>query len=116
MTRQCSDHVFNELAGRFTRAEADKIVERLSDRLRKEIEATGKRADELAGKLAREATAEEIIAYAADRRLRLHALGARLSREEFYRRYVAEGGDEADALRVINVGKVPGFAISSDSP
>ncbi len=105
MTRRCSDHVFNQLGGKFTQLEADGIVERLKGRLEKEIEASGKKAGELARKLADDATAEDIIASWAERRMKLHALKAKARRQTFYADYVARGGDEAEALRVLNVGE-----------
>lgn len=105
MSRQCSDHVLRQLGGRFSREEADAIVERLKSRIEREIDATGQRVEELASKLAEEVSAEEIIAHAAERRMRMHAAKARARRSAFYKQYIADGGDEAQALRVLNVGE-----------
>ncbi len=113
MTRKCSDHVLKELNGRFTREQADALVAKLKDRFEKEMHASGRRALELHGDLWREASAEEIIATYAERRMRLHALKAKARRAAFYKRYAEDGGDGADALRVLNVGESKqGFARS----
>lgn len=105
MSKRCSDHVFRQLGGRFTREQADEIVKRLEAKAIRAIEAGEAKTEKLWQKLADEATADEIIAEAAERRMRLHAAKARARRHVFYERHLAEGGDEAQALRVLNVGE-----------
>lgn len=117
MARPCSPAVraaVKQASGReISDAEADAIVDRLTERVRTNANKQKARSEAEALNLAaRELTAEEVLETLARERMETFAALKRVERRQFYDRYKAEGrGDEADALRVINVGEeIAGFA------